>query len=446
MYKIFFVLIMVLLLSGNVLGWGKGHNKITAAALNSLPQWQQDLLKDSRHDLTKKYCLWVDQRKSAHAKPYMVFVGKRHFHYFPRSNVNTCRQIFFNGGKQYLEKIMEMLKNGKADEAYKYLGCFFHVIQDQGQVGTHGLEGADGLTFLQLASMIQPEDGSHPYYSRGAGHQILPRFAPDIHKTFTADISGYKPRLLGRNIPETLFHLSEAYIDLNRYSRGRIIPAILKLKKGDNVGAIAESSKGAQACSRLCADLIYTILCIHKNRFDPDQVAQLQKVDFTTIEPSLVPAFTSFPYRFTPLVFNCSLGRYRKEYPLEVFVEDNGKKSRKTFKKGFSSGMVPIKYNLPPKMFKYFEVTTGINATLGGENWGGKRLTREPKAAFTMGIKLNGKILWQSKVLTEGTPAEKVRIDISEGGELVLFCLDKSGAYINHANQPVWGNPVLLKK
>ncbi len=423
--------------------WGLGHNKITQAACAVLPEWQRKALGKTQADLVKNYCLFPDRKDSPEVKPYVIPVEERTFHYMPRVDVAENQRYFTAGASLYLEQILARLKEGKTEEAAKYLGYLLHILEDAGLPGIHSLEGFNGLTWTQLGEIIQPPDGSHPLYSPKAVFQVIIDF--DAMPEFAVNIAGYRPRYLGTSTPEIAFHLYQDYVAVVRAGRRAAVPAAERVYAGDRSGAAREAAKAAQVCGQACADLIYTCLSAADNRADATDLAGLEKTDLTTLEPASVPLFTNLPYRFTPLILQASLGRWRQVYPLELWIEAGGKKEKKTFPRGFSTGMVAVGYDLPPHVFSRLDLTAGIHATLGSDDWNGTRLAREAPAAFQMAIKLNGQTLWESKVLEKDALGEKVSVPVLGGGRLEFVSTNQSRAETNHANQPVWAEPVLIR-
>ncbi len=438
-----FILVVIFLSPVKLQGWGPGHSRMTEAAVSVLPDWQKKLVSAAGENLIRKYCHYPDRKDSPEVSPYIILIDKIQFHYLPRASPAENYRFFTAGASAYLGKILTCLKEGKTDEGLKYLGYLFHVLQDACHPGIHSLEGFNGLTWVQLGEIIQPPGNAHPLYSPQAVFQAIIDF--DAAADFKVSLEKYQPELLGTTVPEIVFHLYQGYVKAVRTARAVAVPAAEKVYSGKKEEAIPYLLKAAESGARLCADLAYTCFCNSTGRVSEDDLAWLNRIDLTSLEPISVPLITSFPYRFTPLILGASLGRWRKVYPLELWVEENGKREKKKFEKGFSTGMVPVGYDLPAEVFSSVEVWAGIHATLGADDWDGNRLKAEPPAAFTMAIKLSGKTLWESKVLQKNSPAEKVKISLESGGRLEFVARDASGASVNHANQPVWAEPVLIR-
>jgi hypothetical protein len=299
------------------------------------------------------------------------------------------------------------------------------------------------MSWNTLAEWITPPDGRHPQFSPDAAIQLI--IDHDSRPEFTVSISGYKPDLLGVVREEIVFHLYESYLKSLRIARRITIPAAMKLHAGDREGAVEILQEAAESVAKVCADYAYTLLSVNSGTIGPDDMKKLSRIDLTQIEPVSVPAITAFPYRFTPVILNSSLGRQRQEEPLELWIEDDTGMIKKVFEKGFSTGMVSVGYDIPEGIFSRLEVIAGIHATLGADDGGGLSMDNEAPAAFEMSIKLNGKVLWGSGTLIKNMPAQKVSVPLTEGGRLEFISVNKSESSTNHCNQPVWAEPVLVR-
>ncbi len=427
---------------------GRGHEKITRAAFRVLPEAQRKLLAPYYEEFATYYCGFPDRGigRAPEYKPYMLWLepaenwrwrkteeGGRQWHYMPLGNVENVRNFFITGAKIYMERMINLLREGEIDEALKHMGCLFHVLQDASQTGGHALEGPYGLTWQQLGEILPPPDGGHPQFSPDAATQLL--LDHDGSPEFKVDIGSYRPRLLGETVEEAAFHLYEAYVRMVRDARRSTVPAYIALKEGDVHGAIGHLVKAGESSARVCADAAYTIISIAEENV-PEIPEELKRVDLSTVEPVKVPSIARQPYRFTPVILNMSLGPGRTRRPLKLWVEEDGEIVKKTFESGFSSGMVDIEFDIPPQLFSHLEVTAGLHAELGREErWG--------QAAMEMKITLDGETAWQSGSLSRDSTAEKVRVPMITGGRLVLS--SRSINSYSAADQPVWGGAVLVR-
>lgn len=387
--------------------------------------------------------MYPDNKLRDDVAPYMIYIDEKQFHYMPVAKPDEVRDFGIRGFDKYTELILQSLNEGRVKDAAKFLGCVFHVLQDSSQPGGHSLEGPYGMSWNTLAEWITPPDGRHPQFSPDAAIQLI--IDHDSRPEFTVKISGYKPDLLGVTSEEIVFHLYESYLKSLRVARRITIPAAMKLHAGDREGVIEILKEAAESVAKVCADYAYTLLSIYSGAINPGDMGKLSRIDLTQIEPVSVPAITAFPYRFTPMILNSSLGRQRQEEPLELWIDDNSEMIKKVFEKGFSTGMVTIGYDIPEGIFSRLEVIAGIHATLGADDQGALSMDNEAPAAFEMSIKLNGKVLWGSGTLIKNMSAQKVSVPVTEGGRLEFISVNKSESSVNHCNQPVWAEPVLVR-
>ena len=142
------------------------HQTLTAQALTSNQIFDAD-------ELINNYCCYPDyyyDDRSAEVKPYMFFYDGIQFHYPPHTPVEEFYRYWdrdekgnypFNhyenenithveaGFRFYLEKVISLLNAGTKEEAWKYLGCLLHFLEDA-TFGVHALEGADGTDLFVL--------------------------------------------------------------------------------------------------------------------------------------------------------------------------------------------------------------------------------------------------------------------------------------------------------
>ena len=445
--EIFLLFVLFLLFPSSGRCWNLAHGKITEAALNVLPEWQKEYLKKTKDSIIKKYCMYPDMAAggSPEAVPYVIPVGPPYsaqFHYMPLTDTPANFTYFTKGASLYVEKIFSLLREGNVEEASKFMGYLFHVLQDAGSP-IHSLEGFNGMNWWQLGEIIHPPGGSHPLFSPDAVFQVIVDI--ESRPEYKVNISGYAPAFLGTSTEEIVFHLYRRYVNIVRAGRGAAIPVAQSVYAGKTEEAVSHSVKAAEECARVCSDLAYTLLSVGLERIKEGDVSLLKRIDLTSIEPLYVPRITAFPYRFTPMVFNKSLGRYRQVYPLELWIDEAGQKTKKVFERGFSTGMITVGYEIPKGIFSHLEVTAGIHATLGADDWDGERLKSESPASFRMEIRLNGKTLWDSGEIGKNAPAKKVSVSIIEGGKLEFVSTNLGKSATNHANQPVWAEPVLIR-
>lgn len=124
-------------------------------------------------ELIERYCLYPDicHRFHEEVSPYLYIRNGVEFHYIPhtpveefyrywqynaerglemistRENENfTCSEAAF---RFYIEKSVAALRAGKSEDAWKYMGCLLHFLEDSA-FGVHAFEGTDGSDIYVL--------------------------------------------------------------------------------------------------------------------------------------------------------------------------------------------------------------------------------------------------------------------------------------------------------
>lgn len=420
----------VLFNSGLCYGWGSAHAKITLAALRVLPDWQRAHWQGLEKGFAK-YCVYTDMGlTNAEAKPYLVVVKGRLFHYFPRENRDDYL-MFLEGAEHYVNLIVGKMREGDYAEAAKFAGAFAHPLEDLSQPQCHALEGVNGFSWTILDELFTPEDQS---WNR-APQSII---SLDSDPKFIVQIDGYRPQLLGTHPKEVAFRLYQRACALRRMAR-KALPAILtRTYAGDTAGAVKATIPPAVEDAKLVADMFSTCFALAAGRFEPAEVKALESMDLTSLVPISAPALITFPYRFSPLAYGCSVNKKREPVPLRLWVQEcDGQKCEVVLKKGIGTGCCRFSYEIPAGVFREFRCTAGLHSQLGQNPAG---------ANLRLAIKFAGKEVFNSGVLEAGSPAHKVAIPILPGGTLEFASEGRPRADNNDANHAVWGEPVLIRQ
>lgn len=410
-------------------GWSSGHVKITQAALGVLPDWQRSHWQASEEGF-KKYCIYVDMGLSnVEAKPYLVVVKGKLFHYFPRENREDY-VIFSEGAERCMRLIVEKMREGDYAEAARFAGAFAHVIEDLGQPQCHALEGINGLPWTVLDEIFTPEDQS---WNR-APQSII---SLDDDARFVVRLEGYCPQLLGTHIKEAVFRLYQRCCRIRQAAR-KALPAMLtRIYAGDVGGAVEANIPPAVDDAKLVADMFYTCFALASGRFEASEVKALEAMDLTSLIPITAPSLINRPYRFSPLAYGCSVNMKREPVPLKVWLQDSGNQKKEfVLTKGIGTGCCRFSYEIPAGVFHEFRCTAGLHSEL---------CLLPSGANLRLVIKFRGKEVFNSGILQAGALAQKVAIPVTNGGTLEFISEGRPGMVDNDANQAVWGEPVLAR-
>ena len=217
-FAAFLAALLLLAVSGApCFGWGYGHNSSTAAAIQVLPKWAQDILEEEREELIKHYCHYCDTYggdKEA-IGPYLYIQRGVPFHYFPEEPIEKHFERCMNGFTFIFENASRAIRENRVTDAAKFLGGA-HVVQDNGSM-QHGIEGIYGLrrpgwaTGYPMLNQLFPVPPSKKNRPVGMYHSgTLP--VPGAQRN--AWIPGYKPLLLGTTPKEAAFHMYKRFWDM----------------------------------------------------------------------------------------------------------------------------------------------------------------------------------------------------------------------------------------
>ena len=422
-----------------------GHSIITKAAFETLPEWARIIWKEDKEKLIEEYCLypdWFHPTRPRELEKYMFFYQskKREFHYMPAETIKENRERCMAGFKFFLEKIAHNIKENQSTEAAKYAGVIAHFFEDAAGC-QHSLEGPMGFNIpfgvpypLVMQLFPPPEDKKYaPAQQTVLSQMQEPKIA----------IAGYKPRFLGTSLVEASFHLYERYWSTLRTSRGNVAGVINAFYRSDKKKMNNALRIMLKEGARVIADLFYTAVSLGKGRFEPEDLEKLREVPLENLTPLYRPWYTPMPiYSHNCLIRNFNLNEKLKPVPLTVLMKKNGKTAPVTFKNGIGTGggwnfkkdsgiNYKIGYSIPANIFSKFKVVPGLNCLL------------ENKGKVKLQIYWNGKVVYDTEVISGKEPAHEALIDVSKGGVLELvFKRIGSGYPEIHV---VWGNPVLSR-
>ena len=424
------LLCALLLAAGKVAhGWGGAHWKITAAALETLSESEKAHWRPS-WDGFKRYCVYPDMGLgNEEAKPYLVVVGGRLLHYFPRDN--RADYLCFNEGVEtHISRIVAALCQEQYDEAARHAGALTHVIEDLGQPQCHSLEGINGFSWTVLDELFTPEDQT---WNR-APQSIIDL---DNDPRFKVALVGYTPQLLGTYPAEVAFHLYQRCCRLRQTAR-KALPGMLAGVYSDNVeSALQVCTRPAVETAKVVADMFHTCFAIAQGELDAEALAGLETMDLTSLVPITAPTLISIPYRFSPLAYGCSVSMKRQPVALSLWLPGaGGKKVETTYAKGIGTGCCRFSYEIPAGVFREFRCVAGLHSQLG---------THPDGANLRLSIRFRGKEVFGSGVLSAGSLASVVSIAVAAGGTLEFVSEGNPGLGNNYANHAVWAEPVLVR-
>ena len=423
------VSLAILAMSSSLYGWGSAHWKITKAALAVLPANEISHWSPHRSGF-RTYCLYPDMGlANKEAKKYLVVIRGRLFHYFPRDN-KADYEFFNEGARIYFRKIIAEMRQGHYDEAARYAGALAHALEDLSQPQCHALEGVNGFAWTILDELFTPEDQT---WNRAPQSVI----SLDGNTNFQVDLGDYKPRLLGTHPDEAAFRLYQRSCRVRRIARKALPPMLTATYAGDKDAAVQAGLRPAIEGARLVADMFHTCFAMAGAQITPEEEAELETLDLTSLVPITAPTLISIPYRFSPLAYGCSVTMDRKPVPMLLRLPGaDGKAIDTVFKKGIGTGCCAFSYEIPAGVFKEFRCTAGLHAALG---------THARGANLRMSIKFRGKEVFASGTLEAGSLAQDVIIPVTNGGRLEFVSQGNPGLAGNEANHAVWADPVFAR-
>ena len=243
------------------------HQTITAQALQSCG------ITDAAA-LAERYCSYPDyyfDDRWKEVEPYMFFHEGIQFHYPPHTPVEEFYRYWNRdengnylmstrkndnivhteiGFRYYMEKVVALLRQNERDEAWKYLGCLLHFLEDSA-FGLHALEGADGTDIFVL--------------DRLSGSNVTRELCkiPLPEKCFSQTV---EPQIFAGSVPEAVSLLYARCSRGTALSRQYLFDQAVQLLYGTGKCSVEENAqKMFFVALSLAADTIATLIAISEN-------------------------------------------------------------------------------------------------------------------------------------------------------------------------------------
>ena len=222
-------------------------------------------------ELFRSYCVYPDYffgDRHAEVAPYMFFCDGIQFHYPPHTPVEEFYRYWNRdekgsylvhtrengnlrhaeaGFSYYIEKTVSLLKEGSREEAWKYLGCLLHFLEDS-TFGIHTLEGPDGTDIFVL--------------DRLSGREITKDLCRIPFSEELASLT-VEPQVFADNVNEAIPLLYTRYVERTCSSREALFDMAANLLYGCSRRSLQENEKimflNALA---LAADTVATVAAI----------------------------------------------------------------------------------------------------------------------------------------------------------------------------------------
>lgn len=243
------------------------HSRITALALECAG------ICDTG-ELAERFCNYPDyvfEENSAESADYMFYLDNIQFHYPPHTPVEefyrywrvdngVARQIFTQGNanrrhvesgfEYYLSRTVELLRAGNRGEAWKFLGCLLHFLEDS-TFGLHALEGADGTDIFVLDRLS----------GKNVTKELCKTELPP--ECFSQTV---EPEIISDDIEETVALLYARYVRDTAASRQTLFDQAAALLYGVSKREFNENTRLMFSTAlSLAADVIATVIAIAEN-------------------------------------------------------------------------------------------------------------------------------------------------------------------------------------
>jgi len=419
--------VLATIVTMNAHGWSGPHTVITRAACKVLPEWQKELWGNELKALGDDYCQ-IPDRVYTHpgVARYAMIDSKPDVEYLVGLHLPPETGEGYELLRFFLGKAVSALKDGRTGDAARYTGTICHALEDWG-CPAHSVP--DDNMFTLFKQFLPPPDKWEDALLHG----------PAENGRFEIDLADYKPRLLGTSVEEAAFNLVHESHVTTVYARGLIVPIIQGLYRDDHAAVNEAQQKAAIRDAELVADACYTLACIAGNKFEPDHVGTLRRVDIAGLWPQEAPAFYMPQSTFfdRPYWGHATRGKILKDgreaVPLRMRVKRGESTVIETVESGIGTGTrSKLTYLLPAGVYETFQVTAGLHAELG------------VNGSVVFEIRGDGKTLAKTEPFSGKAPAQFIETPLAGITNLQLRAT--SGAGDANANYAIWGQPRLVKK
>lgn len=329
--------------------------------------------------------------------------------------------------ENFLFKVINSIEGKDIEKARKYAGSLFHYLQDASSPA-HSAEEHILRTFAPPPAFWKNRS-LHSAIESGRKIPIKPL--------------PYKPKLLGTDLKQTIFHAFYEIYKMHRKVLGTAVPILLSVYERNQKRANKLFNEAAGSCIPVCADLLHTLYFIARNRVKPKDKKRLEKCDLRSLRPIIIEQDQNY-YDYT-LDFSRDIYHSFQPTPFKMLVRKDGKIREKKFKYGI--GMMTdatrtkdyhakLVYVLYPGVYHRFQALVGLHSQLAAESRVKIQVLADEKEVFNI------------PSLSGEEPACKVDVSIKGAKRLTLFAgpPDSKASPLLVANKDIiWANPVLIK-
>lgn len=410
------VSLSVVLMSLSAAAWGPPHRYFSEVAIDSLPQWQQDIVAAETDDFIKTYCIIPDLVRKPALKPlwspYLMDDVYLHYAISTEHNYRVYEHYFNIVSKQFAA--------GEIQEAMRHAGAFSHFLQDS-TCPCHFRYAAQ-TRFYDEKFKTPSFVGSNPFkdlmfvpekYQYISLHKVVDSGGFDLEQLRQA-YGAYKPRLLGKTIAEAIFNLDLEHESYMEESAKCMIPMLTAYCADDLEGYGRYGLRAGILSARLTADYLYTVLCISSDRFEESDLAKLKN----KVSLADVPIAAA----------NTVLPKYKEPIPVKLKTPVD---SIEEFEKGFVvNDNVEYSFIVPSGLFKTLEVIVGQQPECG------------VKGSCSFEILLDGESASKTQKLSADDDPQMLKVNLQNAKQITLKTSDSKKAENIHA---VWAEPVLKR-
>jgi len=460
------------------------HDIATQAAVRALPPWAYRVIKPLEEIFTAEYSHGLD-RSEGEASPFKKYVAfwkdDLPLHYLPGSdtverNYDRAYDGFlfyfrhmagaFAKQKMKLPAASRGVFPGRAragwrrriNEGVLFASMLFHFLQDAGYL-QHSLDSPQGFAepgsctpWPKIIQLFPPPPGKEHAHAVMIYKNILSRSLKIRGKLSRLSLNDYAPKLLGITPEEASFHLYQRYWRLLAEARASM-PGFFSAAYERSETKYARICKTLiQNCAQVCADVLYTALCIAFNKFSPAQTKILEKTRLESLVPLVRPFFSATAaYTDCPIVKDCNLDTKLRRHRLALLVKTKRGTAVRYFRHGLGTGMgwqepeqspsrnscdYHLRYKIPARVYRWFTVTCGVNATM-------------PHAGkISLRVCFNGKQQCSTGIIAKPALGKTMKVNVRSGGTLDMVARNEK---TNPLSPPfpqvhiVWADPLLLK-
>lgn len=420
--------------------WGS-HALFGKIAFSMLPDWEKELVRPdmSEEAMAKPYipeaiktpgdkmafmCVISDLIYYDECKPFVTFPDGRWIPHCPpdkhgqalSSGLPICRTVAVEITETLMNKMIKAIQDDDWETAIRHGGALAHYLQEPFTPG-HAM---DNKIFHELFPDPDPERHIRLHHAFDCASDL---FTP------------LPPRLMGTSVAEAALRI-QIEIDRGIKEGKKLVGPIIQSVYENKPREVRAKMLAQQSCKAtfITSSVWHTAISIAINRFETEEIKQLESIDLTKVCPYFLHA-----WQYVDILPGCLVENTRK-IPIHVWTTDtDGETKEQHIENGFGmGGHMGIKFFVNGDVYPHFHCRVGLPSrqTEGQDEHTDTtffiEIDEEENSVYSEDIEYKAKRIVELKLIP-GEPVHTIDTNISGARTLII------GAKCNPYTDPETG-------